>query len=70
MTNQIWNVTITIDKVMHVLKEMGTMEPPIRNLGSQEIYHKMWLHDHSIKHSLLTVLNSLEDSDLKKQTKY
>jgi len=35
--NKISNVAITIDKVMHVLNQMGTKEPPIRDLTFSEV---------------------------------
>lgn len=31
------NVAITVDKVMHVLRSMGTMEAPIRELNFKEV---------------------------------
>lgn len=31
--SKLWNVAITIDKIMHVLKSMGIMEPPVRDLS-------------------------------------
>ncbi len=30
-------MAITIDKVLHVLKSMGIMEPPIRKLSDEEV---------------------------------
>ena len=35
--SKISNIAITIDKVMHVLQSMGTMEPPIRELSFKEV---------------------------------
>ena len=35
--SKISNIAITIDKVMHVLRSMGTMDPPIRELTFKEV---------------------------------
>jgi len=35
--SKVSNVAITIDKVMHVLKTMGTLEPPIREMTYKEV---------------------------------
>ena len=35
--SKISNIAITIDKVMHVLKSMNTIEPPIKELTNKEV---------------------------------
>jgi hypothetical protein len=35
--SKVSNVAITIDKVMHVLRTMGTLEPPIREMSYKEV---------------------------------
>ena len=35
--SKISNIAITIDKVMHVLRSMGTFEPPIREMTNKEV---------------------------------
>lgn len=37
------NVAITVDKVMHVLRSMGTMEAPIRELNFKEVIRLFYL---------------------------
>jgi len=35
--SKISNIAITVDKVMHVLRSMNTMEPPIKELSAKEV---------------------------------
>ena len=55
------NVAITIDKVRHVLKQMGTQEPPIRKLTSKEVFERLWASKDSFKESLDKILDKIED---------
>ena len=58
---------------MHVLKQMGTLEPPIRDLTNEEvlsinlyliqfvkIYKGIWVEDNCLRESLIYILNDIE----------
>lgn len=53
---QIQNIAITIDKIMHVLESMNTLEPPIRALTFQEKYMRLWEESNSIKENVLETI--------------
>ena len=57
------NLAITIDKVKHVLENMGGIdEPPLRKLTSLEIFTKLWCRTDSFKSTLEEVLNTIENN--------
>ena len=39
------NLVITIDKVMRLLKEIGTNEAPVKQVNDTEIMNRMWDDD-------------------------
>jgi hypothetical protein len=41
--SKVSNVAITIDKVMHVLRTMGTLEPPIREMSYKEVMLNLFI---------------------------
>jgi len=57
------NIAITINKVIRILKLMGTKEPPIRSMNDEEVYFALWGAQDSIKDQLMEVLRTLEDCD-------
>lgn len=57
--SKLQNVAITIDKVMRVLKSMRTMEPPLRSVGPEELFFKLWHGPDSLRDNLLTVLDEI-----------
>ena len=57
------NIAITINKVMRILKLMGTEEPPIRRMTDMEVYFALWVAPDSLKEQLREVLMTLEDGD-------
>lgn len=59
--NKVWNIAITIDKVMHVLRQMNIMEPPIRDLTYQERYNGLWEEEMCLRESLTNVLLLVEN---------
>lgn len=59
--NKLWNIAITINKVMHVLKSMGTFEPPIKDLSFKERFRRLWENEGSLKSSLIIVLHAIEE---------
>jgi hypothetical protein len=61
--NKVWNIAITIDKVMHVLRQMNIMEPPIRDLSFQERYKGLWEEEMCLRESLVNVLNLIENCE-------
>lgn len=40
--SKIQNVAITLNKVQHVLEQMGKKDPPIRRLTPREVFEKLW----------------------------
>ena len=58
--SKISNIAITVDKVMHVLKSMGTYDPPIRELSFKEKYHRIWESKENIRDTLLELLYKIE----------
>ena len=67
MSNRISNIAITIDKVKHCLKSMGTNEAPLRTLTFRETFQKFIEGPSSFRHSLLMMLEKLEESKVKKE---
>lgn len=57
---RIQNLAISLDRVVHVLKQMKTADPPIRPLSQQEIYHKFWVDENSVRCQLEKVVDALE----------
>lgn len=51
--SQIQNIAITIDKIMHVLESMETVEPPIRALTYEERYSKIWVTEGCLKETII-----------------
>lgn len=69
LSNRISNIAITLDKVKHWLKMMGTKEAPLRVLSFREMLERMWSSsENSFKKSLFDlVYHKLEDSQLKEE---
>jgi hypothetical protein len=59
--SKVSNITITIDKVMNVLKSMKVFEPPIKDLSFEERFTKMWTSEGCVKRQIIEVLDTLED---------
>ena len=59
---QIQNIAITIDKVMHVLESMDTLEPPIRELRFEEKYNKLWHEPGCLRENIYKVIDEIEVS--------
>ena len=57
------NIAITINKVIRILKLLGTTEPPIRKMKYYEIYYALWSGNDSIKYQLIEVLKTIEACD-------
>jgi hypothetical protein len=57
------DIAITIDKVSHVLHQLGTSEAPLRKMTSQEVFTALWASKDSIKNQLVQVLRNLEASN-------
>ena len=53
---QIQNIAITIDKIMHVLESMNTLQPPIRALTFQERYMRLWEETNSVKDNVVETI--------------
>eukprot|EP00826_Nyctotherus_ovalis_P047374 TRINITY_DN5443_c0_g1_i9.p1 TRINITY_DN5443_c0_g1~~TRINITY_DN5443_c0_g1_i9.p1 ORF type:complete len:508 (-),score=88.05 TRINITY_DN5443_c0_g1_i9:237-1760(-) len=64
---RIQNLAITLDRVIHVLRQMKTAEPPIHPLTQEETYHKLWVDEASVRCQLEKAVDALEceicDSD-------
>ena len=54
------NIAITINKVIRILRLMGTEEPPIRKMTNKEVYRALWSGSDSVKEQLREVLQNLE----------
>lgn len=57
---QIQNITITIDKITHVLEQMEIFEPPIVALNYEERYQRLWERDGCLKNGVLDVIAKIE----------
>ena len=57
------NIAITINKVVRILKLLGTEEPPIRKMKDNEIYHALWSSHDSIKQQIIEALTTIEECD-------
>lgn len=64
-SNRISNIAITIDKVKHCLKMMGTNDPPLRSLSYKEIFSKFADGELSFRASLFKLIDKLEECDEK-----
>lgn len=54
---QIQNIAITIDKVMHVLEQMGEKDAPIVQLTYEDRYNRLWVKEGCLKLSVLDVID-------------
>jgi len=61
LSNRISNIAITIDKVKHCLKWMGTNEAPLRTLTYREIFSKFSDGETSFRANLFKLIDKLED---------
>mmetsp|Transcript_5904 Transcript_5904/g.9597 ORF Transcript_5904/g.9597 Transcript_5904/m.9597 type:complete len:84 (+) Transcript_5904:4542-4793(+) len=61
---QIQNICITIDKVVHVLRKMNQVSPPILKLSEIEVFKKSWVAANSHRGELERVLAFMEPSPL------
>lgn len=57
---QIQNITITIDKITHVLEQMETDEAPIVALNYEERYLRLWEKEGCLKNGVLEVISKIE----------
>ena len=62
LSNRISNIAISIDKIKHCLKCMGTSDPPLITLTYREVFQKFWEGPASFRKSLHTMLEKLEDA--------
>lgn len=56
---RVQNLAITIDKVVHLLNKMKTIEPPILPLSEQEVFMQIWVLGKSLKSQLQSVIDCL-----------
>ena len=61
---QVQNIIITLNKVIHVLKLMNIFEPPIKTMSDQEKFYKVWLDQNSIRAQLRSTLQKIEHNHL------
>ena len=55
------NIAITINKVVRIMKLMGTEQPPLRKMTNREVYNAFWVGQDSIKKHLEDVLDTIEE---------
>lgn len=48
---KVQNVAITLDKVLHVIKQTGNYEPPLKTVEGEELFQRLWGQD-SVKSSI------------------